>query len=336
MHAERKTRVAVIGVGAQGALHLAAYAALETVEVAAVCDADGERAATMAQRFGVPHWTTAYQDLLAMPDLDLVSVATPEGQHVGPVLASLDAGKHVLVEKPIALDPAEAAQLFARARARRRFLMPAHVLRFDPRYALLKERLGRGDLGRIISITARRNLPRVRAAAFHRVSNFAEVLIHDIDIALWLTGSHPVRAYGVHCAPRAERPPDAVHGILHLADGTVVLLSAHWMVPGSHDLFVEAATEVLAEHGVAQVSYPGAALTLTTDTIVEQPDTTLWPLTHGHLGGALFAEVAYFVRCVRRGEEPTLIAEAEALAGLRAARALQQSAELNREVPVPV
>jgi len=112
--------VAVIGVGAQGTLHLAAYAALETVTIVGVCDADGDRAAAVAQQFGMPYWTTTYQDLLAVPGIDLVSVATPEGLHVGPVLASLDGGKHVLVEKPIALQPAEAALMFARARERRR------------------------------------------------------------------------------------------------------------------------------------------------------------------------------------------------------------------------
>jgi predicted dehydrogenase len=224
--------------------------------------------------------------------------------------------------------------MFARARERGRFLMPGHILRFDPRYTLLKERLDAGDLGRLVSITAQRTFPRLRPGFVHRSTPFLEATIHDIDMALWLTGSTPARAYGTQSAARDSGGHDAVWGILHLADGTVALLTTHWLLPDTRHLFVDATTEVVAERAVCRVSAPAGALALVTDGWVEQPDPGLWPITHGQLGGALFNEIAYMVRCVRRGEPPTLITEEQTIAGLGAALALQESADRGEQVAV--
>jgi predicted dehydrogenase len=112
------------------------------------------------------------------------------------------------------------------------------------------------------------------------------------------------------------------------------MVTTHWLVPDSSHLFVDAGAEVVAERGVCRVAYPAGALVMSTDRRVEQPDSGLWPVTHGQLGGALGNEIAYMVRCVRRGEPPTLITEAQTLAGLRAALALQASADRGREIEI--
>lgn len=155
-------RVGVIGVGAFGESHVAAYCSLPYVTVAAVCSRDANRTQEVAARYHVSRWHTDYHEMLAQNELDAVSVVTPEDAHLGPTLAALQAGKHVLVEKPIATRLDEAEQMLAAARAAGVYLMPGHVLRFETRCAMVKEQLAAGELGRVVSISARRNRPKSR------------------------------------------------------------------------------------------------------------------------------------------------------------------------------
>ena len=97
-----QVRVGVIGVGGFGALHLDVYQQMLDVEIVAISDTREERLREVARRYAVPDCYTDYQELCARSDIDFVSVATPEAAHVGPVLAAAAAGKHILLEKPIA------------------------------------------------------------------------------------------------------------------------------------------------------------------------------------------------------------------------------------------
>src|SRR5438046_1897211 len=93
-------RVGVIGVGVFGSLHARVYAESETAELVAVADVDAGRAAEVAARHGC-EWHADYQELLARPDVDAVSVCTTDRLHSEPVIAATRAGKHVMVEKPL-------------------------------------------------------------------------------------------------------------------------------------------------------------------------------------------------------------------------------------------
>src|SRR5581483_6237083 len=155
-----KLKVGVIGAGLWGTAHILGYRALPYVELTAVADSSPGRARTAAQKHGIPQWFENYEDLCALAELDAVSVVTPEAEHLGPVRAAAEAGKHILVEKPIASDVSDAKAMIDAASRAGVILMPGHILRFETRYALVKQRLECGLLGGIVTIQARRNRTR--------------------------------------------------------------------------------------------------------------------------------------------------------------------------------
>ena len=183
-------RVALIGCGAWGrnvARNLAAAGAL-----AAVCDADPGAAAAAA--CGTPVRDTGA--VLADPAIDAVAIATPAATHAGLVAAALAAGKHVFVEKPLALEVVEAERLVAQAQARRRVLMVGHLMRHHPAFVALLELVRAGRLGPLSYIEARRlNLGRIRREE-DILWSFAP---HDVSMILALAGTFPERiaAHGV-------------------------------------------------------------------------------------------------------------------------------------------
>jgi len=330
--ADQTLGVGFVGVGGQGEEQVRAFAALPGVRIQAICDADADRAAAVAARYGAARWTTNLADLAALDDLQMVCIATPEAQHREPAMACLAAGKHVLLEKPISTRLDEARLLFEQAERYGRILAPAHVLRFHPAYAALKERIAAGRLGRIVSLVAGRNQPRARAARFHREHSFLEVLVHDIDLAIWYTGDQPERVYAIERAVLHPGPADAVWGMIQFAGGAVATLECHWLWPAGRQGYVESSLRVVGTQETARIVDPSSALEYTNEQGYDVPDTSLWPSVHGVAAGALVNQAAAFTRCVLAGEPFTIVTPQEVLLGLRTALALIRSAQEGREV----
>ena len=142
--------VALVGVGAAAQInHLPALQKLEDVKLAALCDRDPEKAARVAQKFGVPASYTRFEELLADDAIDAVDITTPNYLHAPMAVAALEAGKHVLCERPLARSGAEAAAMAKAAKKADRLLMCALQHRFRPDAQLLRKFVDKGDLGDI-------------------------------------------------------------------------------------------------------------------------------------------------------------------------------------------
>ena len=178
--------VGVIGLGDWGIRHVEAWGAVPGVSVRAVASRSEDRRRSVRERFGVPAGYPTAGELVADPDVDIVSVANDERMHLEAVLAAVAAGKPVMVEKPMALTLDDAREMVEAARRAGVLLMPAHVLRFDPRFATLKVAVAGGELGEVVSVHARRLLPVDRYATYERTHIALNVGVHDIDLALWL------------------------------------------------------------------------------------------------------------------------------------------------------
>ncbi|MGW6935059.1 Gfo/Idh/MocA family protein [Lentzea sp. NPDC054927] len=127
---------------------------VEGVTVLAVSSRDVTRAQAFAERFGIERAYGDYHDLLADPDVDVVYVATPHGQHHEVTLAALDAGKHVLCEKAFALTVADAEEMIERARSKNLFLMEAMWTRFNPLIRKVHQAVENGEIGEIRTVHA--------------------------------------------------------------------------------------------------------------------------------------------------------------------------------------
>lgn len=152
MSAGRPVRVAVIGAGliAQRA-HLPAYAAAEEAELAAIVSGHRETAEAAARQFGNPLVLDSWEAAVADPDIDAIDICTPNSLHATIAIAAAKAGKHVLVEKPMATSLSEADAMIAAARKAGVLLAVAHNLRFVPIYSAMQQLLADGAIGRIFS-----------------------------------------------------------------------------------------------------------------------------------------------------------------------------------------
>ncbi len=144
--AERPLRIGVVGVGFGAIVHIPGLQS-EGVDVVAVCASRKERAQEAAARFGIPNAFTDYDEMLRLDGLDAVSIASPVPLHHPMTLAALDAGKHVLCEKPFATNQALAKEMWQRAKQSGKTAMIAHEFRFASGRMRVKELIDEGYLG---------------------------------------------------------------------------------------------------------------------------------------------------------------------------------------------
>jgi predicted dehydrogenase len=207
------TGVGIVGLGFMGRTHINAYAEAarrgHANRLVAVCDASPERRAGRAGGAGNleageteelmfdPSTVAATADpaeLFANPEVELVSICTPTDSHVDLALAALEAGKHVLVEKPVALSSSEVARLADAARASDRRCMPAHCMRFWPGWDWLKAAIDSGEYGAVRSAAFRRLAsPPAWSPDFYKNTArtggaLVDLHIHDADFVLWCFG----------------------------------------------------------------------------------------------------------------------------------------------------
>jgi predicted dehydrogenase len=151
--AERKLGVGIIGCGGIGSrVHAPNYARNPRVRLAAVADVDVDRARALAERWDVPAYYQDYRELLANPDVEAVSVTTPVFMHAAPAIAAMEAGKHVLCEKPIARTLAEADAMVETARRCGVLLTMGYQPRFSRLWERAKQVVDSGLLGRIVGV----------------------------------------------------------------------------------------------------------------------------------------------------------------------------------------
>lgn len=195
----RPLRVGVIGAGNMGRHHVRILASLgAAVHLAGVADLDPAVRREMAEQYRVPVHV-GFRDLL--PAVDAVVVAVPTSAHAEVALACLDAGKHVLLEKPIAASAEEGARLVEAAREKGLVLLPGHVERFNPAVGELARALR--SAGRVIGLQARRLSPfNGRGADMDVV---ADLMLHDIDLALSLLDGPVAACQACGLAVRSPR-----------------------------------------------------------------------------------------------------------------------------------
>ena len=186
--------VAVVGVGNMGRHHARNYHELADAELRAVVDADEERARQIADRFGAAVYPSVDSMLDGEPEVEAVSVAVPTSAHRQVAGTLLEAGKHVLVEKPIAPTIDEADELIGLAREHGLVLAVGHVERFNPAVRELRRLIDDGRVGSILSLVARRvgvMPPQVKDA-----NVIVDLAVHDVDIfGYLLDGAEPSDLY---------------------------------------------------------------------------------------------------------------------------------------------
>lgn len=259
-------RVALAGPGSIGRTHAAAIAAVPGLSLAAVAGGSAEARAA----FGPVGSYADTEAMLHAVQPDIVVVATPGGRHFAPAAAALRHGCHVLVEKPLCADPAEAAALVALARDSNRVCATVSQRRLEPVHQHLAAALRAGTLGRPRLVAAELCWWRPdsyyaerpwRAEAGEGGGSLVNQGIHSLDLLLWLFG--PVLSVSAHCATLGHALPveDMTAAVLAFASGAMGTVVTSTATPPGHPailrVFTDAGSLELSQDRVVRWNLPG-------------------------------------------------------------------------------
>ena len=308
-------RVGVIGLGWPGREHLKGYKQCADAEVVALCDADTELAGQQAEEHGVGAVYGDHRKMLKEAGVDAVSVCLPNFLHAPISLDALRAGKHVICEKPPALDAAQARKMAATARSRGLTLMYALCRRFEGSAALVKSYIDRGDLGEIYfgrtTYHRRRGIPGGARSWFTDKKRsgggaLIDIGVHALDRAWYLMGTpKPVSVSGSafqklrHLVPKGTKfdVDDSAFGIVKFANGATLILECSWALnlPGSSVL------QLAGTKGGVELD----PLRIYTERDGVQLDVT----AEAPAANAFAGQTGHFIDCILKGKEPIVSAE---------------------------
>jgi predicted dehydrogenase len=328
-------RVAVVGLGYWGPNLARNYDALPGVELRWCCDEDAAARERVAVRHPRTRFTGDLDEVLGDPALDAVVLATPVGTHARLALRVLEAGKHCLVEKPLALSVADGERVVAAARRADRVLMVGHLLQYHPGVNKLKEIADSGELGDIHYIYGNRlNLGQLRAEENALWSLGA----HDVSVLLHLAEEEPYELNARGESYMREGIEDVVFAFMRFPSGVAAHLHLSWLDPHKERRFTVVGSRRMATFDDMD---PERKVTVYDKGFDEKADTYGEYITRsGDIWSPrvpndepLRLECEHFVACVRDGRTPLSDGES----GLRVVRVLeglQQSLDETRRAGV--
>jgi len=227
MTTDDTVQVGLVGLGFWGPNLARNFDDLPGATLAWLCDSDEERRVGVAERFPEAHTTADLDDLLNDPDLEAIVIATPVVTHHALSKQALEAGKHVFVEKPMALEGEDAEELVQLAEERDLVLMPGHLLLYHPGVRKLKELVDSGELGRVLVVYGnRQNLGQIRKDE----NALGSLGAHDLSVILHLVGEEPVECHA-HGASLLGEVEDVVFCYLTFPSGIVAHMHLSWLDP---------------------------------------------------------------------------------------------------------
>ena len=220
------TNIGLVGLGYWGPNLARNFG--ELADLRWLCDLDPELREHFAERYPNARMTGDFDELLSDPELEAVVIATPAPTHYELAKRALEAGKHVLVEKPPALNAADAEDLLATAEATGLVLMPGHLLLYHPAVRAVKELIDAGELGEVFCVYSnRQNLGKIRTDE----NALWSLGVHDLSVILHLLEEEPTEAWAHGNAFLTPGVEDVVFCYLRFPSGKIAHMHLSWLDP---------------------------------------------------------------------------------------------------------
>ena len=349
----KKLKVGVVGVGSIATLHIQAYLNNPNVELYAFCDINEERLQKMAEQYHVEKTFTDVKDMVALPELDMVSVCTWNSAHAPCTIAALQAGKHVLCEKPMATTAEEARAMQEEARKSGKLLMIGFVRRFGNDCTVVKDFIDGGYFGEMYYTKAtylrRHGNPGGWFGDKSRSGGgpLIDLGVHVIDLVRYLLGNpQPVSVYGATFQKLLNRPnikgsegyasiskssddicdvEDLATAMIRFDNGAVLQIEA------SFSLNIDKDQGTIQLFGTKAGARLDPELTLYTEMNDYLADVRLAAPTALSFDGLFQKEIDHYVSCVAEGVPCRAPAE-DGVALMRILDAVYESARTGHEV----
>src|SRR5436305_467533 len=340
-------KVGLIGSQFISAIHAESLKHCPQAEIAAVASPTPGNAARFAGRFGISKALTDYRELLSLPEIEMVVVGVPNDLHCRVVLDAAAAGKHIVIEKPLCLNLAEADRMIEACRRAGVKLMYAEELCFAPKYVRLKQLLDSGALGRPLLIKQSEKHDGPHAAHFWDVNRAGggvtmDMGCHAIEFFRWMLGRPKIKSVYAHMttgmhADKTQGDDNAIL-ILEFENGVTAMAEESWTKLGGMDDRAEVhGTEGVAYANLLQgnsiLTYSRAGY----DYAVEKAGSTAgWSFTiyEEAWNYGFPQELQHFVACVKENQAPRETGE-DGRAVLEAIFAAYESARTGRKVALP-
>jgi predicted dehydrogenase len=303
-------RIAVIGYGYWGPNLMRNFAHSTGCEVAAVCDFDSAKLASCARLYPGTTTTTHYRDILDDPKIDAVAIATPADSHFALAMEALKAGKHVLVEKPLAQTSDQVRWLIDEATRRSLVLLVDHTFIYTPAIQKIRQLISEDALGQIYYY----NGTRASFGLFQRDVNVIwDLAVHDVSIIQYIFDEPPVAVSATGASHVSGTPENMAHITLFFESSCVAHINVSWLSPIKvRQTFIGGSRKMIVYDDVEpteKIKIYDKGITLN-----GSPEDT-HQLRIGYRAGDMWAphlpakealetEVEHFVECVRSGRDP--------------------------------
>lgn len=348
-----KFKVAVVGAGSISDVHLEAYRDNPDVEIAAICDLNAERARAKAEQYGASSAYADYRDMLKRDDIDGVSICTWNNTHAAIAIAALEAGKHVLVEKPLCMTVEEALRVEEAVKRSGKVLQVGVVRRFASNSLVLKKFIDNGDLGEIYY---------AKASSLRRLGNpggwFADrarsgggplidLGVHLIDICWYLMGKPKAKTVSGNTYNRlgnranvknlsfykaadyeasVNTVEDLANALIRFENGASLMVDVSFTLHAKKD---ETSIKLYGDRGGAELEPELFIVTEKHDTILNVTPQIDHPTFN--FREAFANEIAHFVAAMAGEEDPVCPVE-DGVEMMKMLTAVYESARLGREV----
>lgn len=337
----KKINIGIIGTGWCGGIRAEACSTSPWVNQLHIAEIKEDRLKEVAAKTKPVTATTDYHQLLANKDIDAIMIsATPETTHYPMARESMQAGKHVFLEKPIALELWEADELIQLAKEKSLLFTIGYSQRFNPKFAYVKRSIDDGTIGEPVSALVSRHITRnlgKKIGGRIKLSPAAMEATHDIDFVLWCFAPRkPIRVYCQE-VNKIMKPthnvPDCAWIVVTLDDGSAFTIGAGWVLPPAYPNFSSTWIEMVGTEGAIMVDDTHRDVALNTlKRGIEFPISTMPGEKVAHVyAGPMEAETLHFLECVALGRQPLVTAE-----HARMVMQVYQAADLSAEQGRPV
>jgi predicted dehydrogenase len=306
-----RLRLAIVGTGYISKIHAQAALSLPDVELVAVVNHREESMQAFAAQFGIPRQYATIDDLVAAGGVDAVSINSPNYLHAPQTVAALDAGIPVMVEKPMAMNAAEARQMLDASEKSGAALMVAHCWRFDAESLWLKAQLDAGRVGSIVRTKGCGVHTHWGPSGWFTQAKYAgggalvDMGVHAVDMARFLLDDpQPVSVYADIRTLYGDYDVDDTGTLLIEWDnGASSLIESGWWQP--HADGPEASTQVYGKSGYARLFPTFLSIPNPAEQKIDRIESGFPPVRDPHCPQAMYdRQLAYFVDCIAQGKTP--------------------------------